>query len=175
MLKIITVFVSGLIFVSCGKSDATHPEVDAQTASVSSEPNLVVKCRSTAESRHVSTLDSLELRVAGQSVSLFRIMVEKVGDSEQSRSQSIKGTINSVFDFNRMSQNSATLLLNPSKLSTQIGIKSTSEPLASVLIEYSQGRVKVSQRDGKVLFNNPNCRTQSANLTIVKGMTPSNN
>ncbi|MEN9824901.1 MAG: hypothetical protein RI953_646 [Pseudomonadota bacterium] len=175
MLKLATAIVSGLVFVSCGKSNASGTEVDAQTASTASSANLVVKCRSTADARTVSALDTIELTVAGNSVSLSRTLVQKAGDAQLGKSQRLKGTINSVFDFNRISENSAHLLLNPTSLSTTVDLQTTTQALTSALIEYSQGRLKISQRDGKVLISHSNCRTLSANLTTVKGMTPSNN
>ena len=175
MLKIVTAIVSGLFFVSCAKPNATGSALDAQTASTNSNANLVVKCRSTVDVRNVSVLDAIELTVAGKSVTLARTLIYKKGDAESTKSQRLKATINSVFDFNRISENSANLLLNPTSLSTTVELQTTTQALTSALIEYSQGRLKISQSDGKVLISHSNCRTSSANLSTVKGMTPSNN
>lgn len=155
MLKVIVAFVSGLVLVSCGAKSTSE---DAQVMSVGSS-RLHVDCVRRDEARSASVINHMILKISGQSVSVERRILRKDGDSEQYATQLIQGTINKVFDFNSVSQNSAQVLLNPTSINTTINGKVTEEKLPYVFVEFSQGRLKVTEKDAKVLMSHSICRT----------------
>lgn len=155
MLKVVVAFVSGLVLVSCGTKNSSE---ESQVMSVGTS-RLHVDCVRNDEARNITLINHMILKISGQSVSVERRILRKDGQSEQFANQIIQGTINKVFDFNSVSQNSAQVLLNPTSVKTTINGKVTEEKLPYVFVEFSQGRLKITERDAKVLMSHSICRT----------------
>lgn len=160
MSKVSFSILTGLILVACGKNTSA---LDAEIASVG-QSSLTVECvRNVSGARTTSFRDSLVLKISGKSVALERRLTVSKDDTSDVTTQKIQGTINSVFDFNSISKESIRVLLNPTSMTTSqmsSGEKSVS-PLPYVLIQYSQGQLKVTERDAKVVLSHSICRTKS--------------
>lgn len=156
--------VTGIAFVaSVAACKQNSPQVDTGIASVSKATSLTVDCiRSLDSGRMMSTRDHLTVEIKDNQVVLTRILLLKNGENTGSIHESFKGTINSVFDFNSVSKDSARVLLNPLTLTTfKSETREKSEKkLPYVLVEYANGALKISERDAKKVFALSNCRTK---------------
>ncbi|MEY4064747.1 MAG: hypothetical protein RIR26_955 [Pseudomonadota bacterium] len=151
--------VAALILASCGRA----PEVsDALTASAASQSvtQLKVHCRKYAEgARGMKLRDSITLAIDGKEVKLNRIQSSVSPDRTTTTTQTITGKINSVFDGNVVKSNHATVLLNPTTLTTQSELKKEDTKLRYALILYSEGKLSVLDAENKPLMLHSICRT----------------
>lgn len=171
LMKSSVVIATGLLFVSCGSKSV---EPDAQLASVSSS-TLQLECLKMGDAgRTASSRDHVELTVSGSSVSVVRRLLTVSGETSQSKVQTLRGKINSVFDFNSISQNSLRLLLNPTSLETSVSGTKNETKYPYVLIEYANGQIKITEAQAKVVLSHSQCRTKSFNAAGVKPNTPNN-
>ncbi|NBX15914.1 MAG: hypothetical protein EBR09_00960 [Proteobacteria bacterium] len=160
MKKIVTVIAFVAALAACKQNS---PQADADIASVSKATSLTVDCvRSLDNGRSMSTRDHMTVEIKDKQVSFTRILLLKSGENTGSIHESFKGTINSVFDFNSVSKDSARVLLNPLTLTT---IKSetrekSEKKLPYVLVEYANGALKITEHDAKKVFALSNCRTK---------------
>ncbi|MEN9810567.1 MAG: hypothetical protein RLZZ488_2134 [Pseudomonadota bacterium] len=172
MLRIFVAFASSFVFVSCG---AQTQSSDSDLSSIGSS-SMVVQClRSTDIGRGMRVSDRLTLTIEKNSASVVRSLMYTSVDGTSHIKQSIQGSVNTVFDFNSISKESARLLLLSTSLKTTGGKAPGEKKLSSALVQYNQGEVKVSDSDGKLIFAVPNCRTKSSNIAGVKGLTANNN
>lgn len=172
MLRIIVALASSFVFVSCGTQTQS---ADSDVASLASS-SLVVQClRSSEIGRGIRVSDRLTLTIEKNSASVIRALMYTSIDGTTHVKQSIQGSVNTVFDFNSISSESARLLLLSTSLKTTGGKAPGEKKLSSALVQYNQGEVKVSDSDGKLIFVVPNCRTKSSNIAGVKGLTAKTN
>lgn len=160
MSKVSFSILAGLMLVACGRNTEA---LDAEVASVG-QSSLTVECaRNVSGARTTSFRDSLVLKISGKSVALERRLTLSKGDASEMTTQKIQGTINSVFDFNSISKESVRVLLNPTSMTTSklsSGDKSVTQ-LPYVLIQYNQGKLKVTEHDAKIVLSHSICRTKS--------------
>jgi len=172
MLRIFVALASSFVFVSCGSQKQS---ADSELSSVGSS-SMVVQCLRTSEmGRGMRVSDRLTLTVEKKSATVVRSLMFTSVDGTTHVKQSIQGTVNTVFDFNSISNESARLLLLSTSLKTTGGKAPGEKKLSSALVQYNQGEVKVSDSDGKLIFAVPNCRTKSSNIVGVKGLTANDN
>jgi hypothetical protein len=146
-----------MVLAGCGNN---AQQSDSEIASVSKQSLLSIDClRSADMGRSVSTRDHMKVDINGKAVSFTRIILIKNSIETKSVIESFKGTVNSVFDFNSVSKNTARLLLNPLTL-TSVDVDSgerTEKKFSSLLVQYANGELKITERDGKKVFSHSNC------------------
>ncbi len=151
--------VAALVLSGCG---GVNPglEQDSEIASTSVS-SLRVECLTTSEYRNLRTRDKVTLSVQDKSVKLSRIVVQMSASQTVSKTQNISGPLNTVFDGTVVKKTDATLLLTPATHSTRVSGSGTETTLRHVIIEYSEGKLKVVGPDTKVILSHSNCRTAS--------------
>ena len=151
--------VAALVLVSCGRGPAESDNF-AASASSQSLTQLKVQCRKEVSgSRGLTVRDSITLAVDGKEVKLSRIVSSISSVKTTSTIQSITGKINSVFDGNVVKSAYATILLNPTSLTTRSEQKNEERKLGYALIEYAEGKLSVTEPENKTVFSHSGCHT----------------
>lgn len=151
--------VAALVLSGCGGVNSGL-EQDSEIASTSVS-SLRVECLKTSEYRNQSFRDRITLTVQNKSVKLSRILVHFLPSENVSKTQTISGPLNTVFDGTVVKKTHATLLLTPATHSSRAIGSATETTLRHVIIEYSEGKLKVVGPDTKVILSHSNCRTAS--------------
>jgi hypothetical protein len=151
--------VAALVLNGCGGVNSGL-EQDSEIASTSVS-SLRVECLKTSEYRNLRTRDRITLTVQDKSVKLSRIVSQMSSSETVSKTQTISGPLNTVFDGTVVKKTHATLLLTPATHSSRAGESATETTLRHVIIEYSEGKLKVVGPDTKVILSHSNCRTAS--------------
>ena len=151
--------VAALVLNGCGGVNSGL-EQDSEIASTSVS-SLRVECLKTSEYRNLRTRDRITLTVQDKSVKLSRIVSQMSSSETVSKTQTISGPLNTVFDGTVVKKTHATLLLTPATHSSRVNGSGTESTVRHVLIEYSEGKLKVVGPDTKVILSHSNCRTAS--------------
>lgn len=151
--------VVALVLGGCGGVNSGL-EQDSEVASTSVS-SLRVECLKTSEYRLSRTSDRVTLSVQNKSVKLSRIVVQTSSSETVSKTQTISGPLNTVFDGTVVKKTHATLLLTPATHSSRVNGSETETKLRHVIIEYSEGKLRVVGPDTKVILSHSNCRTAS--------------
>jgi len=158
-MKFQVVALMAALLVGCGSAQ-DQEALNSEVASLSST-NLRVECFKSIEARDVVLRDRLTLIVQGKSVKLTRLRTEKRADRSFSISDALTGSNNTIYDGAVVKKTHVRMLLTPAEHVKNNNGQSTSAQLRHALIEYSQGKVKVTDPDTKILLSHENCRTAS--------------
>lgn len=170
MKKILVLVPLFFGLMGCGRVQDSLTSLDAETASTSGSV-LRVECLSTVDSSRGQVFrNRLTFLVQNGSVKLEQRETLLTSQDSSSVSQTITGRVNTVFDGTSLRNTHARVLLANTliKKSDIKGQLSESRP-RYVLIEYSQGKIRVSGPDAKEMFRHSNCRTAEASGLSTSG------